>query len=497
MKIQKYIKNSLLCLLAISLFSACDKALDEQPFSQVSDDRFWQTNADAEAGVTAIYDAMQKTYSSRYFIWGELRSDSYDPTTTSTASALEYLKNNLQPSNSGALRWNNFYSMIGRANLAIQKIPNIKGYNPNLLAEAHIMRAYAYFDGIRVWGGIPLFTEAIQGLDQELKRPRTDAAKILNEVIIPDMLKAEQLMSTATSQYRFSRNSIWAFQAQVYMYLKDYTKAKAVLDKIVSGKAYTLTTTREAWSKMFLNVGGSPKVMSGPELIFSLRYELTEDADRPGIYDIFFAGLPNYFMSARLENKWLAKFPIDSAGWAAKYPTFIPKTIDPATTKPLYGDWRYFESKEAGKGVGLSRVAKYNKTNYNAALLDNTDMHIFRYADVILMLAEAENQLGDGTIANAFTKRAFDYLNSIRTARQLPLVLATEFKNKADLENIILDERQMELLAEGKRWWDLVRTGKAVSVMSPINGLTEQRILYPIFQKHLIDNPLLTQTPGY
>jgi starch-binding outer membrane protein, SusD/RagB family len=106
------------------------------------------------------------------------------------------------------------------------------------------------------------------------------------------------------------------------------------------------------------------------------------------------------------------------------------------------------------------------------------------------MLAEAENQLGNTTAALAL-------VNQIRDARELPRVLATEFTNKAELENIILDERQMELLGEGARWWDLIRTGKAVEVMGPINGQKADKLLFPIYTNHLIVNPLLTQTPGY
>ncbi|NJN33078.1 MAG: RagB/SusD family nutrient uptake outer membrane protein [Saprospiraceae bacterium] len=489
MKKYKFIRNIGFCLCALVAFSACEKVLNEEPFSQLSDEKFWQTDADAEAGVLAIYDAMQKTYTNKYFQWGELRSDNFDPTATSTAGSLELLRNNLQASNSGVLRWNNFYLMIARANLAISKIPKIPGYNKNLLAEALLLRAYAYFDGIRVWGGLPLFTEAVQGLNQELRKPKTDGTKILNEVIVPGMLEAEKLMSKNTDPFRISRASIWAFQAQVYMYQKDYAKAKVALDKIVNLKTYTLTTTRDAWAKMFLNdlaLGG--KFMTGTELMFSIRYELTEDADRSGVYAVHFAGVPNYYLSRRLETKWTARFPVDSNLWKAKYPSFAPKTVDVAG-RPVYGDWRFIESKEQGRALGLSRLAKYSKANYNSNF-DNSNIHVFRYADIILMLAEAENQLNNTTAALAL-------LNQIRDARQLPRAVAADFTDKASLEELILDERQMELIGEGKRWWDLIRTGKAVQVMNPINGQTDQRLLFPIFQDHLIDNPLLTQTPGY
>jgi starch-binding outer membrane protein, SusD/RagB family len=489
MKFKIIIPYLVFLISGLFVFSSCDKILNEQPLSTLVEEQFWLSNADAESGVAAIYDAMQKHFNIRHYLWGEFRGDSYSAGPSATGGSLELLNNTIQPGNRDLLRWNLLYQMIARANIAIEKIPTITGYDKNLLAEAYILRAYAYFEATKVWGAVPLYKEAIKTLDDNISRPRTPAATIMNETIIPDMLEAEKLMTRQISTYRFSRMGIFAFQANVYMFLKDYAKAKAALTNIVNSRFYTLTTTREDWQKMFLNDakrGG--KQMTGPELIFSIRNSLTEDADRAGIYNIFFAGLPSYYIAPRLENKWIQRFPIDSATWTTLYPTFIPKTKKLDGTV-LYGDWRYFDSREGVVAIGLSRVAKYNKENYSGTF-DDSDTHIYRYANVILLLAEAENQLGN-------TAAAVALVNQLRTARQLPTIAAATFTSKEALEDYILDERQMELLGEGQRWWDLVRTGKAVSTMGPINGQTEQKILFPIFVTHLIDNPNLTQNAGY
>jgi starch-binding outer membrane protein, SusD/RagB family len=493
---------SLIIIVGLSLFTSCEKVLDEKPFSELSDAQFWKNNIDADAGIISIYDAMQRQYRQRYFLWGEFRGDNHVASGTAAGGSLELLNNTLTAANEASLRWNELYRMISRANIAIEKIPQIPGFDKNLLAEAHILRAFAYFDAVRVWGAVPLFKEAVTNLDKEVQRPRTDALTIMNEVVIPDMLKAEELMTRGANQFRFSKWSVNAFQGLVYMFQKDYPKAKIALDKVVASKAYTLTTTREAWQKMFWNevaVLGS-KQMSGPELIFSIRYTLTEDADRSGVYDLFFAGLPNFYISPILENKWVGLFPTDSAAWVKKYPAVadLPKTR--VTTGAnigaiIWGDWRYFDSRESGRAIGTARVAKYNKFNYSNNI-DDTDIHIFRYAGILLMLAEAENQLWKAGNATAKTN-AVNLVNQVRVARQLPQVKAADFTTADQLENYILDERSIELLGEGNRWWDLVRTGKAVSTMGPINGQTEKTIVFPIFQRHLIDNPLLTQNEGY
>ncbi|MGB6152446.1 MAG: RagB/SusD family nutrient uptake outer membrane protein, partial [Pricia sp.] len=169
----------------------------------------------------------------------------------------------------------------------------------------------------------------------------------------------------------------------------------------------------------------------------------------------------------------------------------------------IYGDWRFYFCRENGvQGIGSllpgeARLAKYNKANYSQDF-DDSDIVLYRYSGILLLLAEIENRLGN-------VGEALDLVNQIRTARQLPLVEEDEFGSSEDeRENFILDERQLELLGEAERWWDLRRNDKALEVMNPILDtlqggvpLTQERLLLPIFEQHIIENPLLEQTPGY
>jgi starch-binding outer membrane protein, SusD/RagB family len=489
MKLHKNIFRITCAILILSTFTSCEKFLDEQPYSQLSEGQFWQNNNDAEAVVLSIYDAMQKHYRQKVFEQGEFRSDSYVPSPSAGASQLELMRNTLTPNNT-VNDWSLLYQAIGRANLCIDRIPKIAGYNPSLLGEAKILRAFLYFDAVRIWGDVPLFIEPITNTSQEILKPRTDANKIMNEIIIPDMLEAEKILGTAKNDFRFAKPSVFAFQAMVYMHLRQYANAKTAITKLINLRSHSLVTSREAWAKMFLNDPAvAPRSLTGSELILSIQYSLTEDSDRGGIYNVFFAGLPAYVISPLLTNKWQAAFPIDSTLFKAKYPGFVPKVLNANGTK-LWGDYRYFDSRElAPSGTALPRIAKYNKINYNQSF-DDTNIHLFRYADMILYLAEAENKLGNRAAAVAA-------LNQIRDARQLPLVDTKATFTETQLENLILDERQFELVGEGKRWWDLVRTNKAVEIMGPINGQTAIRIPFPIFNTHLIENKLLVQNEGY
>lgn len=515
--IKNYIRRILPSFIVLATVLSCEELVDESPISEIDPQNFFRNNTDAAAAVVGIYDGMQPAFRLKHFLWGEFRGDSYiNGNDGANANNIELTTNDVTSGNGPALDWGELYNMINRSNEAISNIPNINGFDPSLLAEAQAIRSYAYFQAVRVWGSVPLFTEPTRELSEDLFKPRTDAQTILNEVIVPDMLAAEENMpiNQLTNRFRFSLTSIWALQADVYGFLGEDELAREALLKIVNSNRFRLADSPLEWQRQFLNDSNDPfstefgddgplKIQEGPELIFSIRYSLEESgtANRAGIFALFFAGIPSFTLSPALENKWAERFPIDSLGWVTKYPDFNPVLSDELGA-PFYGDWRYYLCREnftnlESKGPGNARLSKYNKQNYNAGL-DDSDIVLYRYADVLLYLAELENRLGN-------SGRALEIINDFRNARQLPPVTAEEFGVTEDEREIyILDERQLELIGEGKRWWDLRRTNRALEVLNPIldtlSGgapLTQERLLFPIFDEHLIENTQLEQTPGY
>ncbi|HAH54054.1 MAG TPA: hypothetical protein DCM02_01880 [Flavobacterium sp.] len=504
-------KIAFLLLTVFGLNVSCEDILEQEPISEIGPNKFWKNNSDALAGIIGMYDGMQATYRFNYHLWGEFRSDNFKAGSSgATLDRLELVRQNITEGNS-TLRWDNLYVLINRANQAIKYIPTITAYDKSLLAEAHAVRAFSYFKAINVWGSVPLYTLPTESVT-DIQRPRTPGATILTDVIIPDMLKAEELMITNSSNFRFSKASIYCLQAEVYMWIKDYPKAKAAIEKLIALNAYSLVTTVQAWEDLFYNTPISTtnpsfrgKIQTGPELIFSIRFDIAESAtgafayNRSGVSSMFYTGIPAFYLSSSLQSKWIERFPTDQAAWEAKYPGVPPAGVS-STGTLVYGDWRYFLSRDGGYAntSGNVQCAKYNKTAINGAF-DDTDIVIYRYADMILLLAEAENQL------NADGAAALARINQIRTARKLPLATLDEFgATKEERENYILDERQFELLGEGKRWWDLRRTNKALEVLNPILEtaglplLTEDRLLFPIHFVHLVENPnLLPQNAGY
>jgi hypothetical protein len=489
---KKYKLAAVLLLFTTILATSCKKFLDLQPVSQISEDKYWKTNADAVSGVAGIYDAMQIAYGSKYYWWGEFRSENYVRTIKTTGNHLQLLTNDLQASNGDVSDWSNLYAMIKNANIAISNIPNIPNYDPNLLAEAYAIRAFAYFDAVRVWGQAPVYLEAVKGLGGDVYRTQTSGAQILSDVVFPDLKKAEELMNNSNSTYHFSKASIYCLQANIYWYLNDYPNAKIALDKFVALntllKTYKLVTTRDDWSKQFLAQDAPNNFQTSTETILNLKYNLLEDKYQAQNRFLFFSPVPEFYVSALVQTKWITAFPTNAAGWNAKYPN-NPPIAKNADGTPLYGDYRYLETVQQGPALGTSLVAKYEKIA-NDPGNDQTEIHIYRYSGILLLKAIIENQLTN-------KQAAIDLLNQVRVARQLPTVKITDFNSIDQLENYLLDERQFELMGEGKRWWDLINTKKAVNVMNPINGQGADKLLFPVFTNHLIDNPKLTQTSGY
>ena len=251
----KYIKFKELKLIVFSMVFllgtwSCEDLVDEEPISEIGPASFYETNADMLAAVIAAYDGMQSFYRDQYFYWGEFRADNHLPTGANTFN--DEIANNVISDGNGATRWTDLYRTISRANLVIENAPNVAGLDENYLAEALAIRAKSYFDAVRVWGDVPLFTSSVKSIS-DATVPVTDLTTIINTVIIPDMIKAEELSTIPSDEFRFSRSSIYALQAEVYMYLKDYTNAKTAIENLMALGEHRLVTSPEAWKDLFYN----------------------------------------------------------------------------------------------------------------------------------------------------------------------------------------------------------------------------------------------------
>ncbi|MEP3386598.1 MAG: RagB/SusD family nutrient uptake outer membrane protein [Reichenbachiella sp.] len=497
------------------VISGCEEFTETEPYSQVSGDQFWQTESDLRAGLAATYDALQSTLKSNHWHWGEGRSDNFGISEKPSLEIGQLITNTLQTNNETS-KWDQLYKVISRANLVIENAPVVGIYDSNILGEAHALRALSYFYGVRIWGDMPLHTEAITSLEQELLKNRTSAEVIINDVILEDLKIANELITNQSGHVTITKGALYALEAHVYMWQGEEALAIDCINKLESLGNYKLAGTendwaesRDKWIKMFLEE-------SGEELIFSLQWDANSDGVSVGnsnqgvgnAQEILNSGSPDYLYSQTLYEKWIDVFPLDSAIWVSKYPAdeypyWAERRDFGEENLYNYGDWRMFESINIlppvldpwipdNKQVTIKYLKQLGEDEGRKE--DASDYPIFRYSGILLLKAEAHARLGQKT-------EATQILNEIRDARVLPRV--DQDLGFTELLNAVLDERQFELYAEAHRWYDLRRnkingSEQVIEVMGPINGFSDPtKFLWPISLTAIERNSKLSQNDGY
>lgn len=453
----KYIKIILISIILVSSVACSEEFLNKQPISSFSAQGFYKTTTDAKAGVYGTYDALQSAMRINFAFWGEGRADAVS--TYHSGEPLTLIQNTLDQTNSSA-SWNSFYSVISRANYAIKYVPTVyesdDEYGLQLIGQAKALRALSYFYCVRVWGDVPLITEPYESTDQDIFTTRTDKETVLNQVE-EDLLYAVENCTESfggeADRILFTKGSANAMLTQVHMWRHNYQDAVDAAQKVIDNSLYSLVSIND-WSKIF-TTGYSN------ESIFELGYNETQTNQLRVLYAI---GSDSHYFPSKLFRK---SFELGDL----RQDLIYDKTLAPP--KMI---WKFFGP------------------NFDDESPDPSDNNIvlMRLADIMLLKAEAHNKLGE-------TGAALELLNMVRTRAGLPeFTEQNAIDTYGDVESAILHERSIELCYEGHRWFDLVRTGKAIEVMNPINGLSDEaNLLWPIAVGSLNRNPNLEQNSFY
>ncbi|MCH7402005.1 RagB/SusD family nutrient uptake outer membrane protein [Belliella kenyensis] len=453
-------KNSIKIFLGATLmilFSCSEDLLQRDPISSFSAQGFYQTSSDAQAGVYGIYDAVQATFSINFAYWGEGRADAVN---TNQAGDPFLLQQNTLNSILASARWNNIYETISRANYAIKYVPTVfegdSEFGIQLVAQARALRALSYFYAVRVWGDVPLILEPYESIQQDIFPTRTSKELVLNQI------EADLLFASANCRANFggqrdriliTKGGADAMLTHLYMWKKDYASAIQSAERVMNNNLYSLVTIND-WSRIFTQGYTN-------ESIFEIGYN---EVQRNSLRILYALGSDsNFFPSVSFRNAF-------EEGDLRR-----DLIYDVTETQPRK-IWKYF-----GQGFSDESPEPSDK-----------NIVMFRLADIILLKAEAHHQLGE-------TIEALQLLNIIRTRAGLPnLDIQGAIDLYGDVESAILHERLIELSFEGHRWFDLVRTGKAIEVMNPINGLNDEaNLLWPIHEDALNRNPSLVQNSFY
>lgn len=459
-------KNILIySILAAFILNSCSKDfLDKQPLVNNVIENFYKTGNDAILAVNAAYVPMQWEFNHTYFnewMLGDVVSDDAlkGGNGISDMTDLFQLENfTATPSNELLLEFYRAqYQGIYRCNLVLTRVPGIapdSGMNQNLkdrlLAEARTLRAFYYFRLVRVFGGVPKVTTILN--PSEYSQPRASRDSIY-DLIYSDLSWACNHL-WLKSQYlpedlgRVTKGTAQALLMKAYLYNRKWTEAKALGDSIINSHQYQL----ESDYAFNFTLDGE----NGRESVFEIQY-MEEPTSDYGDGDGFTRGTFNIIMQ---------RTRVASAGWGFNHPTMnLINEYEPgdprkdATIGPpdadLYLGNGYHNLKYALKGYVLAHPTR-GPLNYK----------IIRYADVLLMYAEAACEMNDLTDAKNALEMVRSRARNGNNAILPPFPYGSYGDNQADLRTAIRHERRVELALEGQRFFDLVRWGIAAQVMN-------------------------------
>ena len=483
----KNIKYSL-CIIITLIATSCSKEfINRPPLSAASVDALYKTDKDFLDATIGVYQGLRVQYQNMWQ-FGDIRGDDgfIQVTNQPSTTAVDLFSINSADALLNST-WSNYYVVISRANILLAKIaeadPNIVKNKDLYIGEAKFLRALAYFDLVRIFGNVPLITKVLT-LEEIQKTGRTPVATVYNEVIIKDLIDAASKLPvafTGSAIGRATKGAAKAILGKVYMTTKDFPKAEIELKELTAAPyKYNLLTN-------FNDLFDFSKDEHHSEYIFDIEHE--ENLGGQGsVFTNFFmpnvAALLNYYGIKGGFNESLATTAGFRSIWSLtdkrKNVTF---TCCGEWTNPTTGAVVKFNST-----TSQSFTSKY-LTSVPAGGDSKANWKVTRYADVLLMLAEALNE-------NGKTDLALVEINKVRLRAGMA-VYAGLTKEKMR-ENVAL-ERRLELTFEGHRWFDLVRTGKALEACAAV-GMKDYMSIFPVplSQVNVMnDATLFPQNPGY
>lgn len=430
-------------LLVLFSVSSCKKWLDLQPQDGITGAEFWKTKEQVQAAVVGCYASLlgsatnSRPLAEHLFLWGELRADMIASTTSTTAEETDIINVNIGDRNSIA-NWRTLYQTINYCNTVIDFAPAVLQRDATFtqdalnkyISEVKAIRALMYFYLVRTFGEVPLKLTATSSDQQIVPLAKSSQDSVLKQVL-KDLSEAEPNAvftygNAASDKGRITKFMINALQADVYLWMENYTACVDACNKVINSNRYGLIdgTSSNSWFSTLYGNGNSN------ESIFELQF----DRQKLNTFHImFYGGRRRFQASPRVMDEM---YTVDF--------------VNP-DNKDIRADGSAVRSTDntIWKFVGL------NNTGVRAIEESYAHWIVYRYADILLMKAEALNQLGNG-------QTALELVYFVR-ARARALVATDRNPSPSDqteVANFILEERAREFAYEGKRWFDLLRNAR-------------------------------------
>lgn len=473
-------KKIFLAISLVSLLLSCnDDFLDIKDEGELDATEFFKTQEDAMQATNAVYSFLRSWENSAFpaqFVLGVPADDVEKGSNPGDASFINAYDNFSFTVADDGVRgyWVGQWQAINRANQVMTHVPGItmdESLKSRLLAETRVLRAYYYFNLLRIFGGVPIF----DGLpaDKNYNIPRNTAEEVYN-FIIADLSAASDVLPSsyaAADLGRVTKGAALGLLSKVYLYKKDYQKAYDVSNQVIA-LGYALDPD---FNHLFRPAGEF-----GSESVFEVNCECSAEFGGSQYAEV--QGVRNQF------------------GWGFFVPTAsLEAAFEPGDIRKELTILREGETTPEGdliKKGDPNAGNMWNQKVYVPTSLNNNicgygsiqNIRILRFAEILLINAEAANEIGNTAVA-------VTNLNKVRTRAALP---NTSASSQSALRTAIWNERRVELAMEMDRFTDLVRTGQAATVLGPLGFQANKNELFPIPLQAISDSDgVLTQNPGY
>ncbi len=480
--------------------SGCSDFLNESDPSNFTVENYFTKPEHATSSVNAIYASMRDPMGSGFgggtwmmteFATGLAATDLGQAVNSYFVKDLK----NTSDNGYGQAYWTAYYKGIGNANLSIAKIPEINmdaTQAQKLLAEAHFLRAWYYFQLVQMFGNIPLITEPVNLQSEQLYPDPATPEEVYN-LIVADLKTAEAAgLKWVESSGRVSQGAIKSLMAKVYLTMAGYPLQKgAEYYRLASQKAEEVIASNQFRLFDTYNDLHNPAKKNIEENIFMIQYKT----------QIIPSG---WQVSIIPYNKNISQYSDETGGIYAT--ADFARSFDPADLRGKEKQFFYTRftleadrTREIDLG-GYFIYKHFDNTAHTSTANSDLNWPVLRYADVLLMYAEAENE------ANGPSAKVYDAVNATRKRAELPDLSGL---SKEQLREEIWKERWYELCFENITWFDMVRLRKAFNVSTkkfddyvghqfsygPV--VSEKELLFPIPTLELKNNTKLNQNEGY
>lgn len=441
-------KKYILIPTLILILSSCE-VLDVEPQSAIPASEAIKDKAGVERGILGAYNGLQSLsyYGRTYCIFSDLAADNLVHPPNATAVSYSEVDNNaILPENESVDGiWSSIYDAINVANNVIAKIPDIGDMSVEeknrALGELYFLRALNHFNLMNYFGAIPVKTSPTIGVNG-INVAREDIGSVYNQIITDLQFASQYLPVSSSIKIRASKQTANALLARVFLYKKDFANAIVYASEVINSGNYSLLGN---YADVFL-----------------------DEETAESIFEVDFTAL---------DRNRIAEY---------NFPLTMNGRREVAPALSLVSGYSQNDAR-LNASIAFSGTEPY-AIKYDDLSTGSDNFIVIRLAEMYLIRAEAT------AMQNGDPLQIRNDLNTIRVRSGLPVVNSSDI---AVLLSGIESERQLEFSFEGHRWFDLVRTGRAMALIPTVSNIN--KTLFPIPLSELLSNtnPGMTQNPGY